>query len=120
MKCKKCAGIVHVKAGFVGGEQRYKCKGCGYQFVPTRPPRGKSINIKILSIWLYMHGLSFRTIGKLFQVTHKTILDWVRAFAEDIYTKPTPMGKAVIVELDEMWHFLGSKKTSLDLEGLLP
>ena len=27
------------------------------------------------------------------------------------YEKPAP-GDAIIVELDEMWHYLGSKKTS--------
>ena len=36
---------------------------------------------------------------------------WVRAFAEKTYEKPEP-GQAVIVELDEMWHYLHSKKTS--------
>jgi len=111
MMCKKCDGVIHVKAGFVNGEQRYKCKKCGCQFVPTKQARGKSENTKILAIWLYLHGLSFRTIGKLFKVTHKTILDWVRLFARNNYIKPEPKSEAVIIELDEMWHFLGSKKT---------
>lgn len=35
-KCKKCESNEYVKAGFVKGEQRYKCKKCGCQFVPTR------------------------------------------------------------------------------------
>jgi len=111
MTCKKCDSKNHVKAGFVDGEQRYKCKKCGCQFVPTKKQRGKPENTKILAIWLYLHGLSFRAIGKLLQVTHKSVLDWVRLFARKNYIKPEPQGKAVIVELDEMWHFLGSKKT---------
>ncbi len=32
---KKCAGTKHSKNGFIKGHQRYKCKNCGYQFVPT-------------------------------------------------------------------------------------
>ena len=108
--CKKCGGENHVKAGFVEGEQRYKCKDCGCQFVPTRH-RGKPEKDKLLAIWLYLHGLSFRTIAKLLQVTHKSIYDWVKAFAVRNYIKPEPQGEAVIVELDEMWHFLKSKKT---------
>lgn len=33
------------------------------------------------------------------------------------YEKPAP-GDAIIVELDEMWHYLGSKKQAMDLESL--
>lgn len=109
MQCKNCEGEKHVKAGFIKGEHRYKCKNCGCQFVPTRH-KGKSAKDKSLAIWLYMHGLSFRTIAKLFKVTHKSVYDWVRVYATFNYNKPEPQGDAVIVELDEMWHFLGSKK----------
>ena len=40
-------------------------------------------------------------------------------FAENNYAKPTPTNDGVVIELDEMWHFLRSKKTSLALESLL-
>jgi transposase len=50
--------------------------------------------------------------AKLFKVTHKAIHDWVKAFAKSNSVKPEPQGGAVIVELDEMWHFIGSKKTN--------
>ncbi len=35
-KRKKCQASKYTKAGFVKGEQRYKCKKCGCQLVPTR------------------------------------------------------------------------------------
>ena len=35
-KCKNCQAREYTKAGFVKGGQRYKCKKCGCQFVPTR------------------------------------------------------------------------------------
>jgi transposase len=107
--CKKCGSERYVKSGSVKGEQRYKCKACGCQFVPTRQ-QGKPERDKLLAVWLYMHGLSFRTIAKLFKVTHKAVYDWVKAYAVRNYVKPEPQGNAVIVELDEMWHFLHSKK----------
>jgi transposase len=110
MYCKKCHSENQVKAGFIKGEQRYQCKDCGCKFVPTRH-KGKPEKDKILAIWLYMHGLSFRTIAKLFKVTHKAVHDWVKHYAISNYVKPEPQGDAVIVELDEMWHFVGSKKT---------
>jgi len=107
--CKKCGGENHVKAGFVEGEQRYKCKACGCKFVPTRQ-HGKTEKEKMTAIWLYCHGLSLRTIAKFFKVTAASVLKWVRTYARDNYEKPAPQSDAVIVELDEMWHFLFSKK----------
>ena len=62
-KCKKCNSGEYVKAGFVKGEQRYKFKKCGCQFVPTRH-KGKSEEEKLKAVWLYSHGLSFRAIAK--------------------------------------------------------
>ena len=109
MRCKKCGGDKHVKSGFVKGEQRYKCKDCGCKFVPTRH-HGRPEKDKLLAVWLYMHGLSFRAIAKLFKVSVKATYDWVKAYAKEKYVKPEPKGRAVIVELDEMWHYLYSKK----------
>ncbi len=109
MKCKKCESENRVRAGFVNGEQRYLCKDCGCKYVPTRQ-HGKPEKVKLLAIWLYSHGLSFRTIAKLFKVTHKAVYDWVKIYATMNYTKPEPQSDAVIVELDEMWHYLHSKK----------
>jgi len=60
---------------------------------------------------LYTVGLSFNAIARIYGVATSTVMRWVRAFAEKTYEKPEP-GQAVIVELDEMWHFLRSKKTN--------
>jgi len=50
------------------------------------------------------------TIGRMLKVEPSTILYWVRNFALKTYKKPTPQSE-VVIELDEMWHFLRSKKT---------
>jgi transposase len=97
--CKKCGGEKHIKSGHVKGEQRYKCKACGCQFVPTRE-HGKPKKDKLMAVWLYLHGLSFRTIAKLFNVTPKAVFDWVKAFAKENYVKPEPQDEAVVVELE--------------------
>ena len=106
------------KAGFVKGEQRYKCKKCGCQFVPTRQ-KGRSEEEKLKAVWLYAHGLSFRAIAKFLSVSACSVFMWVKKFAENNYTKPIPRGDSVIIELDEIWHFIYSKKTSMDMESLL-
>ena len=108
--CPKCARCETVKNGNHLGRQRYRCKGCGFQF--TRgSPRGRPANEKAMAILLYTLGLSFNAIARIYCVATSTVMRWVRAFAEKTYEKPEP-GQAVIVELDEMWHYLHSKKTS--------
>ena len=52
-----------------------------------------------------------RTIARMFSVAPSTVLYWVRNFALKVYEKPSPEG-SVIIELDEMWHFIKSKKTN--------
>jgi len=34
----------------------------------------------------------------------------VKTFAKNNYSKPAPVDDSVIIEIDEMWHFLRSKK----------
>jgi len=108
--CPKCAAGKTVKNGNHLGRQRYRCKGCGFQF--TRgTPRGRPANEKAMVILLYTLGLSFNAIARIYGLATSTVMRWVRAFAEKTYEKPEP-GQAVIVELDEMWHYLHSKKTN--------
>ena len=111
ISCKKCGSVSCVKSGFITGEQRYLCKDCGCKFVPTRQ-RGVDAKTKLTAVWLYSHGLSFRTIAKLFSVNVRSVFVWIKSFAKENYVKPAPQSEAVIVELDEMWHYLHSKKLS--------
>jgi len=110
MKCRRCGSVKSVKNGQHHGRQRYKCKECEYQFTQEQA-KGKDVETKCLSIILYVNGLSFRSIAKIVKVSHKAVYDWVKAFGIETYEKPKPSG-AVVVELDEMWHFLNAKKTN--------
>ena len=64
-----------------------------------------------MAVTLYTLGLSIRAIAGLIGVSPTAVLKWIKTFAKTHYEKPAP-GDAIIVELDEMWHYLGSKKTS--------
>ncbi len=59
---------------------------------------------------MYAHGYSFRTIAKFFKVNVHSAFVWVKTFAKNNYSNATPMDDSVIIELDEMWRFLRSKK----------
>jgi hypothetical protein len=47
--------------------------------------------------------------AKLLGVSTPSVMTWIEQFAKAYAQKPEPEGRAVVVELDEMWHFL--KKT---------
>jgi transposase len=95
-----------VKNGFMQGQQRYKCKECGYNFI-DKPRRGHGQPILALAVWLYLSGLSQRRIARLFGVSPPAVLKWIKTFALKNAPKPVPAGEgAAVVELDEMWHFL--------------
>ena len=113
MFCTKCGSENVYKSGFVKGAQRYRCKGCGRQFVPTRH-HGKTQTEKLTAILLYINGLSLRTIARLMSVTATAVLKWVKQYALENYEKPKPQTNttAVVIELDEVWHYLQRKKTS--------
>ena len=103
--CPKCAHPHVVKSGKVGGTQRWLCRGCGYQFTRTTP-RGRPGWQKSLAVFLYCHGVSMNALGKMFDVRASSVLKWIRRYATEHYVKPRPSGKAVVMEIDEMWHFL--------------
>ena len=67
------------------------------------------------AIKLYSHGLSFRAIAKLLKVSAQSVFVWVKNFAENNYAKPAPTDDGVVIELDEMWHFLRSQKDKFGL-----
>ena len=109
MKCPKCESTLKVKCGFVKNNQRYKCKNCSCQYTRSTN-RGRPLKQRLLAVTLYLHGMSLNSIAKLLKVSTPGVLDWVRRFARENYVKPDPEGNSVILELDEMWHYLEKKQ----------
>ena len=111
IKCFQCGCERCVKSGFMQGQQRYKCKECGYNFV-NKPRRGHSRAIIAFAVWLYLSGLSQRRIARLIGVSPVAVLKWIKSFALKNAPKPVPPeGGVAVVELDEMWHFLKKSPT---------
>ena len=105
LRCKRCGSEEQTKNGFMRGRQRYRCKGCGLNFTDT-PPRGMPFQLKVVAVLLYVSGLSMNRTAKLLGVSTPSVMAWIEQFAEAFAQKPEPEGRAVVVELDEMWHFL--------------
>ena len=111
LRCKRCGAEGRVKNGFMRGKQRYRCKACGLNFTDT-PPRGMPLRVKVTAVLLYLSGLSMNRTAKLLGVSTPSVMAWIEQFAEAYAHKPEPEGRAVVVELDEMWHFLKKSRTS--------
>jgi transposase-like protein len=107
-ECPRCGHGDTVKNGHAKGKTRWKCKSCQRQFTRLEP-RGHSLETKLMSVLLYCHGVSLNAIAGIYKVRTSSVLRWVRAFAQRHYEKPSPEGRTVVMELDEMWHYLEKK-----------
>src|SRR4029079_12201152 len=112
LRCERCGAEEHVKNGFMKGLQRYRCKACGLNFTDT-PPRGMPLRVKVTTVLLYLSGLSMNRTAKLLGVSTPSVMTWIEQFAKAYAQKPEPEGRAVVVELDEMWRFLKKKANKL-------
>jgi len=107
-----------IKAGLSRkGVQRFKDTTTGKVTLETssRTPLG----IKMLSTFLYMRGLSARTVGKIVGLHNTTILTYVKEFS-DVLCSNIPINQQIIfedVEIDELFTFL-QKKTQNCTSGL--
>ena len=106
--CRVCGSTKNAKWGKRRGKQCYRCSDCGFQF--TREDGRKSEKEILRAVALYCFGFSFRTIGTILHYHDTTIMRWIGEFADKHYQKPIPKGE-IVVELDEMHHFINSKKT---------
>ena len=123
LRCKRCGSTEQVKNGFMRGKQRYRCKACGLNFTDT-PARGRPLALKVTAVLLYVSGLSMNRTAKLLGVSTPAVQAWIEQFAAAYAHKPEPQGRALVIELDEMWHYLkksrrnsGSGKLGIVLQG---
>jgi transposase len=113
LRCKRCGSEEHTRNGFMRGKQRYRCKACGLNFTDT-PPRGMPLALKATAVLLYVSGLSMNRTAKLLGVSTPSVQAWIEQFAKAHAPKPEPrgQGRALVIELDEMWHYLKKSRTS--------
>lgn len=70
---------------------------------------------RAFAVILYALGkASYGFIAKLFGVSRSTVLQWIRK-ESSLIQKPEISTNIKEIEFDEMWHFIGSKKTNFGL-----
>jgi len=103
--CPRCESNSHVKAGFVGKIQRYKCKECGFHY--TLNNRGAPTELKRLAIHLYLEGMGYRAISRVTGISDVAIAKWINPIKSSLL----PMRKKSIriKELHKLEHFFLTK-----------
>jgi hypothetical protein len=76
------------------------------------PPAEAGDQTKRAAVTLYGHGLSLRCVGRLLATSAHSVIRWVTEYVETCCFKPVPEG-TVVIEVDEMWHYLGAKANKL-------
>ena len=111
--CKNCTSDKTTKNGKVRDKQRYKCKICGYNFVIGDDRTNDSIiALKALVVLLYSLAKgSYNMLGTIFGRNRSLIYRWVKEAGLSL-DEPVIDGEIKEIEFDEMWHFIGSKKTN--------
>jgi transposase-like protein len=114
--CPYCQDTTRqVKAGFTRTKsQRYQCQLCRRSYTPEQKPLGYDDQTKQMALKLYLEGNGFRRIGRLLSVNHQSVVNWINAFHAGLQARklalPVP-GKASILEMDELFTFIGAKKS---------
>ena len=101
-----------VKAGkHESGSQRYKCNRCQKRYTPE-PSQRYGDDRRRQAVKLYVDGFGFRQIARHLGVDHVTVMHWVKAHTDQLPAAPLPPEKPLhIIEMDELYSFIGKKKT---------
>lgn len=102
-----------VKAGRnASGTQRYKCQACQRRYTPNPKSHGYSDEMRRQAVQMYVDGMNFRRIARTLGVAHRSVINWVNAHAAQVPEQPpVPADDLDVNELDELFTFVGDKKT---------
>ena len=117
-RCPKCKSEIILKHGIVKGKQRYTCKSCNYHFTVSKRGRALEKIYVIRALQLYLEGLGFRSISRLIGISHVTIIKWIKLYGSSLEIIRIEKDKEAIVEVDEIYSYIGSKKNEYG-SGLL-
>lgn len=105
--CPYCqASNQQIKAGRTeAGSQHYQCKHCQRRYTPEPKSSGYGDELRQQAVQWYVDGMNFRRIARHLKVNHQTVINWINAH---VATLPDHVA---VVEQDELFTFVGHKKT---------
>ncbi|KGN79137.1 insertion element iso-iS1d protein insA [Porphyromonadaceae bacterium COT-184 OH4590] len=117
MACVKCKSDKSVKNGIVSSRQRYRCNDCGYNYTVAQKSDVKPNDTKKLALAMYIEGLSYRTIGKILNISYGTVYQWVKDLNKQ--TKMLHSDRTInITTIEQIEQYVVNAKSS-DRHGLI-
>jgi transposase-like protein len=97
------------------GKQRYRDTYTKEVFIVETDKLSKGF--KLRCVFLYINGLSLRRLGKIFNVSHVSIYNWVNLYITEIFTKYSLSNVRQITDIEvyEMFTYIGKKRQNLYL-----
>jgi transposase-like protein len=114
-ECPHCQrSTKQVKAGLNRcGSQRMKCQHCQKRYTPEPGRNGYEAELRRRAVQMTIDGLNQRRIARLLGVSQGSVSNWVRAYAAQLPDEAArPETPVSIAEQDELFTFVGHKKTS--------
>jgi transposase-like protein len=83
MDCPKCRiSQYQIKDGYTpAGSQRFRCKSCGCRYTPEAKDGGYDEEVRLQALTLHLEGNSLREIGRLLDVNHQSVANWITNYA---------------------------------------
>ncbi|MGB3491985.1 MAG: IS1 family transposase [Elainellaceae cyanobacterium] len=111
MDCPHCHRCHVVKNGHRNGKQSYRCRDCRRQFRENPQPRVYPAEVKALCVKMYLNGMGFRAIERVTEISHNSVIQWVREFESAIEEENDDIPETA--QIDELQTFVGSKKNKI-------
>ncbi len=108
--CPACSSLNIKKNGInKQTKQRYRCNGCGKQFILRYSYRAYLRQIRELIVPMCLNGSGIRDISRVLRISATTVMKIISRQAELLPAMKLPE-RVADVELDEMWSFVEKKK----------
>jgi transposase-like protein len=104
-----------IKKGFCNGVQKIYNKETGRTHLETYKDIGFPAETKAKALELYLEGTSLRSVGRLLNCSHVSVINWIKEAANKIKDEPLFEDLSedeLVIEIDEMWHFCQKKRKS--------
>ena len=104
MACPKChAQQRQIKDGHTPAySQRYRCKLCGCRYTPQAKYRGYDEEVREQALMLHLEGISLREIGRILDVHHQSVANWIGDYAKYL-PQDLPPSILELAELDQFY-----------------
>jgi len=93
------------------GSQRYRCGACSHTYTPAPKARGYPPETRAQAVRQYVDGGNLRRTAHQLGAMRQTVVNWVAVHAALLARPPQPAGPVETAELDEIYTYVGHKKT---------